>query len=368
MSTLFTPLSFGPLRVPNRIVVAPMCQYSAQRGQARDWHLMHYGGLAMSGAGLLIIEATAVEPEGRISAADLGLWDEDCETALARVLAGIRRHSGMALAVQLAHAGRKASSALPWLGGQSVGPQDGGWVPVAPSALPYSSEDSAPLALDLDGLRRVRRAFADSARRAARLGLDAVELHAAHGYLLHEFLSPLSNQRTDEYGGSLDNRLRLVLEVFADMRAALPASLPLGVRILATDWVPGGWDAEQSIELARRLKELGAAYIHVSSGGLAPEQQIPLGPGYQVGFAEAIRKAVDLPTIAVGLITEAAQAEAIVAAGQADAVALGRAMLYDPRWAWHAAAALGAQVDCPPQYLRCQPRGLKTLFRERAGG
>ncbi len=368
MSTLFTPLSFGPLTIPNRIVVPPMCQYSARDGQAQDWHLMHYGGLAMSGAGLLIVEATAVEPEGRISAADLGLWDDACEAALGRVLAGVRQYSPMPLAVQLAHAGRKASTGLPWLGGAQVGPQDGGWTPVAPSALAYGPDEATPLALDADGIRRVRRAFVDSARRAARLGFDAVELHAAHGYLLHEFLSPLSNQRTDGYGGSLDNRLRLVLEIFADMREALPDQIPLGVRISATDWVPGGWDVEQSIALARRLKGLGAAYIHVSSGGLAPEQQIALGPGYQVGFAEAIRKATGLTTIAVGLITEADQAEAIVASGQADAVALGRAMLYDPRWAWHAAAHLGAQVDCPPQYLRCQPRGLKSLLRPWAEG
>jgi len=365
MSTLFTPLSLGPLTIPNRIIIAPMCQYSAQDGQAQDWHLMHYGSLAMSGAGLLIVEATAVEPEGRISAADLGLWDEACEAALGRVLAGIRRYSATVVAVQLAHAGRKASCALPWKGGQQVGPQDGGWTTFAPSALAYAPEDCAPLALDLDGIKRVRKSFVEAARRAARLGFDAVELHAAHGYLLHEFLSPLSNQRQDEYGGSLDNRLRLVLEIFSAMREALPDSMPLGVRISATDWVPGGWDVEESIELTRRLGELGAAYIHVSSGGLAPEQKIALGPGYQVGFAEAIREATGLTTFAVGLITEAEQAEGIVAGGQADAVALGRAMLYDPRWGWHAAAKLGAQVDCPPQYLRCQPRGLKTLFREQ---
>ena len=364
MSTLFTPLSLGPLTLQNRVVIAPMCQYSASQGQAQDWHLMHYGGLSHSGAGLLIMEATAVEPEGRISAADLGLWDEASEAALARVLAALRKHSAMPVAVQLAHAGRKASCALPWKGGAFVPPTQGGWLPSAPSALPYTPGDLAPQALDLAGIARIRTAFVESAKRAARLGFDAVELHAAHGYLLHEFLSPLSNQRTDAYGGSLDNRLRLVLEIYSAMREALPDAIPLGVRISATDWVPGGWDVEQSIELTKRLKALGAAYIHVSSGGLAPEQKITLGPGYQVAFAEAIRKATGLTTFAVGLITEAEQAEGIVAGGQADAVALGRAMLYDPRWAWHAAAALGAQVDCPPQYLRCQPRGLKTLFRD----
>lgn len=363
MSTLFTPLSIGPLELKNRIVIAPMCQYSSVDGQAQDWHLMHYGSLAMSGAGLLIMEATAVEPEGRISPADQGLYDDACEAALGRVLSAVRATSTTAVALQLAHAGRKASCAKPWLGGGAVSPADGGWTPVAPSPLPYFPGDEPPLALDLEGVARVRQAFADAARRAVRLGFDAVELHAAHGYLLHEFLSPLSNQREDQYGGSLENRLRLTLEVFSAMRGAMPPQVPLGVRISASDWVPGGWDLEGSIELSRRLGDLGAAYIHVSSGGLAPEQQIAVGPGYQAPFAEAIRQATGLATIAVGLITEAGQAEAIVASGQADAVALGRAMLYDPRWPWHAAALLGAQADCPPQYLRCQPHGLKSLLR-----
>jgi 2,4-dienoyl-CoA reductase-like NADH-dependent reductase (Old Yellow Enzyme family) len=363
MSMLFSPLSLGPLTLPNRIIIAPMCQYSAHEGLAQDWHLMHYGSLSLSGAGLLIMEATAVEAEGRISAADLGLWDDATEAALGRVLAAIRLHSPMPVSVQLAHAGRKASCALPWKGGQFISPGGGGWLPCAPSPRPYNPGEQAPQALDAAGVARVRESFVASARRAARLGFDAVELHAAHGYLLHEFLSPLTNQRADEYGGSLENRIRLVLETFTAMRAALPASMPIGVRISATDWVAGGWDLPQSVELAKRLKEVGAAYIHVSSGGLAPEQKIALGPGYQVSFAETIRKESGLTTIAVGLITEAKQAEAIVSSGQADAVALGRAMLYDPRWPWHAAAELGEQADCPPQYLRCQPHGLKELLR-----
>jgi 2,4-dienoyl-CoA reductase-like NADH-dependent reductase (Old Yellow Enzyme family) len=363
MSTLFSPLALGPLTLQNRIVIAPMCQYSAQDGQAQDWHLMHLGGLALSGAGLLITEATAVEPVGRISAADLGLYDDATEAALGRVLQAIRKHSSMPVAVQLAHAGRKASSALPWLGGQFISPNDGGWLPVAPSALPFTPGDLAPQELDTAGIATLRESFVASAKRAARLGFDAVELHAAHGYLLHEFLSPLSNQRTDEYGGSLENRMRLVLEIFAALRETLPEPLALGVRISASDWVEGGWDLDQSIELTHRLKNLGAAYIHVSSGGLSPTQQITVGPGYQVPFAEAIRRATGLETIAVGLITEAGQAESIVASGQADAVALARGMLFDPRWPWHAAALLGAQVDCPPQYLRCQPHGLKTLLK-----
>jgi len=391
MSMLFSPLALGPLTLQNRVIIAPMCQYSAVDGQAQDWHLMHLGGLALSGAGLLITEATAVSPEGRISPQDLGLYDDACEAALGHVLQAIRKHSAMpvavqlahagrkascaqpwqggqivaadAVAVQLAHAGRKASCAQPWQGGQIVAADAGGWTPEAPSALPYTPGDPAPLALDAEGIARVRESFVDAAKRAARLGFDAVELHAAHGYLLHEFLSPLSNKREDEYGGDLQGRMRLTLEIFAAMREALPAPLALGVRISATDWVDGGWDVEQSIELAHRLKNLGAAYIHVSSGGLSPDQQITLGPGYQAPFAEAIRKATELTTIAVGLITEAGQAEAIVAGGQADAVALGRAMLFDPRWPWHAAALLGAQVECPPQYLRCQPHGLKTLLK-----
>ncbi|MDR3641071.1 MAG: NADH:flavin oxidoreductase/NADH oxidase [Humidesulfovibrio sp.] len=368
MSTLFSPLALGPLTLQNRIIVAPMCQYSAKDGQAQDWHLMHLGGLALSGAGLLITEATAVEPEGRISAADLGLYDDATEAALGRVLHAVRKHSSIPVAVQLAHAGRKASCALPWQGGQFTPPDVGGWLPVAPSPLPYTPGDLAPKELDLAGIARIRDAFVASAKRAARLGVDAVELHAAHGYLLHEFLSPLSNRRTDEYGGSLENRMRLVLEVFAALREVLPAPLALGVRISASDWVDGGWDVEQSIALSHRLKALGAAYIHVSSGGLSPDQQIVVGPGYQVPFASAIRRETGLATIAVGLITEAGQAEGIVAGGQADAVALARGMLFDPRWPWHAAALLDAQVDCPPQYLRCQPHGFKTLLRNNGRG
>lgn len=363
MSSLFTPVSFGPLTLENRIVIAPMCQYSAHDGLAQDWHLMHYGGLSLSGAGLLILEATAVEPCGRISAGDLGLWDDATEAGLARVLAAIRAHSPMPLSVQLAHAGRKASCAVPWKGGSFIPPAAGGWLPCAPSALAYAPGDLAPQMLDAAGIRRVRAAFAASARRAARLGLDAVELHSAHGYLLHEFLSPLTNLRGDEYGGSLDNRLRLTLEVFAAMREALPPAVPLGVRISASDWAPGGWSVEESAELTRRLKGLGAAYIHVSSGGLTPEQKISVGPGYQLPFAARIRAEAGLATIAVGLITEPEQAEAVIASGQADAVALGRAMLYDPRWPWHAAARLGAQAACPPQHLRCQPYGFKELLR-----
>ncbi len=363
MSRLFTPVQLGPLTLANRIAIAPMCQYSALDGQAQDWHLMHLGGLALSGAGLLIQEATAVEPAGRITYADLGLWDEACEAALARVLGFIRKHSDIPVAIQLAHAGRKASCELPWKGGASL-PADSpcGWRPVAPSAVPYAPGDTTPAALGEEGLSRIRQAFVAAGLRAVRLGYDCVELHAAHGYLLHEFLSPLANTRADEYGGDLEGRLRFPLEVLTALRAALPETMPLGVRISASDWTPGGWDLEGSVEFAHRAKAIGAAYIHVSSGGLSPDQQIAVGPGYQVAFAERIKAETGLTTFAVGLITEPEQAEAIIAEGRADVVALARGMLYDPRWPWHAAAKLGAQAACPPQYLRCQPHGLKKLF------
>lgn len=362
MSQLFTPLSLGALTLPNRIAIAPMCQYSAEDGRATDWHLIHLGHLALSGAGLLIVEATAVEPAGRISPGDLGLWSAETEAPLARVVNAIRQYSPIPLAVQLAHAGRKASSHAPWDGGALIPEAEGGWQTVAPSALPHAPEEVPPVALDAAGLARVRDAFVAAAQRAARIGFDVVELHAAHGYLLHQFLSPLANQRDDAYGGSLENRLRFPLEVFSVMRAVLPSAIPLGVRISGTDWVAGGWDIEQSVVFGQALKERGCAFIHVSSGGISPRQQIPLGPGYQVPLAERIRRETGLPTLAVGLVTEPAQAEAIIAAGQADMVALARGMLYDPRWPWHAAAELGAQVVAPRQYWRSQPRGVHNLF------
>lgn len=362
MSQLFTPFRIGELAVDNRIVIAPMCQYSADSGLATDWHLIHLGHLALSGAGLLMLEATAVEPEGRITPDDLGLWSDDCERALGRVLESVRRHSAMPLAIQLAHAGRKASSHVPWRGGKQLAPEQGGWSAVAPSAEAYAPGEVAPLALDRDGLQRVRDAFAMAARRSARLGLDAIEIHAAHGYLLHEFLSPLSNTRGDEYGGPAANRMRFPLEVFDAVRAAVPSAMPVGIRISATDWVEGGWDLEQSVALGHALRERGCSFIHVSSGGLAPQQRIQPGPGYQVPLAQRMRSETGLPTMAVGLITDAHQAEAIVAEGQADFVALARGILYDPRWPWHAAATLGAQVQAPPQYWRSPPAAAGDLF------
>lgn len=362
MSTLFSPYALGALPLRNRIVIAPMCQYSAEDGNANDWHMIHLGQLSLSGAALLVIEATAVEEVGRITPADLGLYSDDNEAALARVLAAIRKHSRMPVAIQLGHAGRKASSHAPWDGGQCLKPEEGAWRTVAPSALSHAAGEPAPLALDIDGLARVKAAFVRAAQRAVALGLDAIELHSAHGYLLHQFLSPIANQRDDAYGGSPENRMRFPLEVFDAVRAAVPDSMPVGMRISATDWVEGGWDVEQSVVFARTLKQRGCSFIDVSSAGVSPLQKIPLGPGYQVPLAERIKAEVGLPTIAVGLITEPKQAEAIVASGQADMVALARAILYEPHWPWRAAAELGAQVEAPHQYWRSQPREMKTLF------
>jgi 2,4-dienoyl-CoA reductase-like NADH-dependent reductase (Old Yellow Enzyme family) len=361
-SALFKPLKLRDLHVPNRIMVSPMCQYSAVEGNASDWHLIHLGQLAMGGAGLLCIEATAVEAIGRITPTCLGLYSDENEAALRRVLAALRHHAATPLAIQLAHAGRKASSYAPWDGGKLIAPQAGGWEPIAPSAVPFAPSEPPPREMSAADLARVREAFVHAAQRAARLGIDAVELHAAHGYLLHTFLSPLSNRRGDSYGGSLENRMRFPLEVFSAVRAVWPEAKPLGVRISASDWIEGGWDLAQSIELARRLKALGCDWIDVSSGGLAPDQKIVLGPGYQVQFAEAVLKDAGIPTIAVGLITEPRQAEDIVASGRADMVALARGMLYEPHWAWRAAAELGAEVHAPKQYWRSAPRGAETIF------
>ncbi|HEU4625795.1 MAG TPA: NADH:flavin oxidoreductase/NADH oxidase [Steroidobacteraceae bacterium] len=362
MSKLFSPFTLRDLTAANRIVVSPMCQYSAENGAATDWHTVHLGHLALSGAGLLFTEATAVEPEGRISPADLGLYDDATEEALGRVVATIRNYSNVLIGIQLAHAGRKASTRVPWEGGGQITTASDGWTPWAPSALPYKEGDVAPIALDTAGLQRVRDAFAQAAARAARLDLDTIEIHAAHGYLLHQFLSPLSNRRTDEYGGSLENRMRFPLEIFDIVRAAFPASKPVGVRVSATDWVEGGWDLEQTLAFAKALQRRGVDFVDVSSGGLSPAQKVPLAPGYQVPFARAVKHAAGVTTIAVGLITEPRQAEEIVANDDADMVALARAMLYDPRWPWHAAAALGASVTAPPQYWRAAPRGHERLF------
>jgi 2,4-dienoyl-CoA reductase-like NADH-dependent reductase (Old Yellow Enzyme family) len=294
MSALFSPLTLRSVTLANRIVVSPMCQYSAERGEATAWHMIHLGSMALSGAGLLCIEATSVEPEGRITPGDLGLWDDVTEAALVPVLAAIRKHSSIPVAMQLSHAGRKASSHTPWDGGQLIPVAEGGWLPHAPSALPHKAGEEPPLALDTAGLNRVREAFAASARRAARLGIDALEVHGAHGYLLHQFLSPIANQRTDEYGGSRENRMRFPLEIFEIVRAAFPADKPVGVRVSATDWVEGGCTLDDTIAFALELKKRGCDWIDVSSGGVSPLQKIPLEPGYQVPFAHAVKQATDL--------------------------------------------------------------------------
>ena len=364
---LFQPITVGGLDLANRIVIAPMCQYSAVDGCMNDWHAMHLGQLAQSGAGLLTIEASAVVPEGRITHADVGLYDDATEAAMARTVAGIRRWSPMPIAIQLSHAGRKASTAVPWKGGGQIAPDDAnGWQTVAPSAVPFDAGQNPPHALSIDELTAVRDAFAEAATRAARIGLDAVQLHAAHGYLLHQFLSPLSNQRTDAYGGSLENRMRFPLDVFDAVRAAFPADRPVTMRISGEDWVEGGWDVAQTIAFSQALEAHGCAAVHISSGGLDPRQAIPVGPSYQVPLARAVKQAVGIPVVAVGLITEPEQAEAIVGTGDADMIALARTILYDPHWPWHAAAALGGTVVAPNQYLRSQPRQYKDLLQPPA--
>jgi NADPH2 dehydrogenase len=365
MSLLFSPLHLpsprGGLTLSNRMVVAPMCQYSARNGEASDWHLMHWGNLLNSGAAMFTIEATAVLPEGRITPNCLGLWDARTEAALADRLARARQLAPpLPVCIQLAHAGRKASSAVPWQGGQLLPAAQGGWETFGPSALPQLPSEPPPTELTLAQMAQIRDAFVAAAQRAARIGLEAVEIHGAHGYLLHEFLSPLANQRSDAYGGSFENRIRFPLEVFAAVRAAFDGVL--GLRVSASDWVEGGWDVAQSTELAQRLKTLGCDFIHVSSGGVSPQQKIALGAGYQVAMARAVRAASGMVTTAVGLITDANQAEAILQAGDADLIALARAFLYEPRWGWHAAAALGGEVVANPVYWRCLPREAQTVF------
>jgi 2,4-dienoyl-CoA reductase-like NADH-dependent reductase (Old Yellow Enzyme family) len=355
-SALFQPLTLRGLTLPNRIVVSPMCQYSAVDGSATDWHILHLGQYAVSGAGLVMIEATGVEPAGRITAECLGLWSDENEAALARVVRTIRPYASMPIGIQLSHAGRKASVRRP---GQGRGPlprEEGGWQTYGPTAQPFETGWNAPLALDREGMDRVVRAFAQSAQRADRAGLDLLEIHAAHGYLLSAFLSPLGNARTDEYGGSLHNRMRFPLEVVDAVRAAWPAHKPLGVRFNGTDWLPGGLQEKDAMAFARELKALGCDYMDVSSGGNA-RAEIPLVPGYQVPYAAQVRRAVDLPTMCVGLIRDPMHAQAIVDRCEADLVALGRGMLNNPRWAWHAAEALGVKTQVPYQYMRGETRG-----------
>ena len=353
MRQLFNPLTIGDVTFRNRIFVSPMCQYSSRDGMPNDWHLVHLGSRAVGGAGMVMVEASAVTPEGRISARDSGIWSDAHAEAFTRIIHFIDVQ-GAVPAIQLAHAGRKASVDPPWLGGKPLAAQAGAWAPVAPSPIPFAGDFPTPRELNLQEIDDLVGAFAEAAKRAKAAGFRCLELHMAHGYLLHEFLSPIANHRTDEYGGSLDNRMRLPLRVAAAVREVWPADLPLLVRISATDWVDGGWDLDQSVELCRQLKGLGVDMIDCSSAGMVPDAVVPTGPGYQTAFAERIRRDAGIPTIAVGMITEPAQAEHILRTGQADAVCLARELLRDPYWPLRAARELHAEAAWPAQYLRAK--------------
>nr|ELR5041663.1 NADH:flavin oxidoreductase/NADH oxidase [Providencia stuartii]ELR5081303.1 NADH:flavin oxidoreductase/NADH oxidase [Providencia stuartii] len=362
MSILFSPSSLGQISLNNRIIVPPMCQYSAIDGMPTAWHNAHYMNLALSGAALVIVEASAITPVGRITYQDLGIWNDEQANALKKMLNDIRQFADARLGIQIAHAGRKASTDLPWVGGKSLSSTEPhGWQTVSASNIAFG-QSYPPCELSQAQIAETVQQFVDAAKRAEYAGFDVIEIHAAHGYLLHQFLSPLSNQRQDEYGGSFENRSRLLIEVFRAVRQAVTPEIAVGIRISATDWVDGGWDLPEAIELTEQLEELGCDYMHVSSGGLSDKQQIPVGPNYQVPFAQAINEHTMMPVIAVGLITEPAQAEAIIATGQADFIAIGRGMLYDPRWPWHAAAQLSENIRVAPQYLRSAPHQFKSLY------
>ncbi|MHB1095664.1 MAG: NADH:flavin oxidoreductase/NADH oxidase [Gemmatimonadaceae bacterium] len=357
MPSLFDPLTLRGVTLRNRIGMSPMCQYSATGGLANNWHLVHCGSRAVGGVGLVLVEATAVTPQGRISAHDLGLWNDTQVEPLARIVRFAEEH-GAVVGVQLAHAGRKASTRRPWEGANTAPPTEGGWEDVsAPSAVPFAEGHLVPQALDFAGIAGIVRAFTDAARRARAAGMRVIELHAAHGYLLHQFLSPISNRRTDQYGGSFENRTRLAREVAQAVRAVWPEKLPLFARLSATDWTEGGWDVPQTVELARLLKEDGVDLIDCSSGGNVSGARIPFGPGYQVPFAEQVRREAGIATAAVGLITEAAQADEIIRSGRADLVLLARELLRDPHWPLHAAQQLDHAEPWPAQYLRAAPKG-----------
>jgi 2,4-dienoyl-CoA reductase-like NADH-dependent reductase (Old Yellow Enzyme family) len=351
---LFTPIDLGGLTLPNRIAISPMCQYSAADGSATDWHMHHWMSLAMSGAGMVTIEATGVERRGRITHQCLGLYSDENEAAARRTLDAARRvaPSGTRFGIQLAHAGRKASVDVPWQGGKPLTRDQDSWQTVAPSAIPFDDGWHVPQALDWDGIKQVIAAFVQAAKRAERVGFDFIEIHGAHGYLIHEFLSPFSNKRDDQYGGPIENRMRLILEVARAVRAALSARTMIGARLSATEWADGGFSIDEAVIVARALKDAGVAYICASSGGNFAKAQVPIAPLYQVHLAERIRREANIPTRAVGMITESIEAESIVAEGKADLVALARAILADPRWPWRAAAALGVPFETPPQYAR----------------
>jgi 2,4-dienoyl-CoA reductase-like NADH-dependent reductase (Old Yellow Enzyme family) len=362
MSHLFSPIRIRELTIPNRIVVAPMCQYIAENGCMHDWHLMHLGQFAVSGAGLVITEMTSVEPEGRIGPYCVGLYSDECEIAMRHVVAFCRKFGGAKLGIQLAHAGRKSSVLPPWQGRQSVPVSEGGWHPVGPSPIPVLAQQPPPRELSRDNIDGLIGKFVAATNRAERLGFDLIELHGAHGYLIHQFLSPISNQRVDEYGGSLENRMRFPLELFRAMRMAWPSQKPMGMKVSARDWCRGGWSMDDTLEFCRRLRDLGCDFVVVSSGGIVWNEEIPTAPGFQVEFAEQIRRDVGISVTAIGLLTEARQAENIVSSGAADMVALARGMLWDPRWSWHAANALGGNCFMLNQYTRARPQLAHDTF------
>ncbi len=363
-ANLFTPITLRSITVPNRITVAPMCQYSAKDGVPQDWHLVHLGQFALSGAGLIFTEATGVEPDGRITDDCTGLYDDETEAAFARIVAFMKSVGQSVVGVQLSHSGRKGNTVPPWEGGGMI-EGDEGWQPQSASAVPYLAGWPAPLPMAEVDLERVKAAFVQAAKRADRAGFDMVQLHVAHGYLLHQFLSPITNTRDDAYGGSLEQRMRYPLEVFEAVRAAFPAEKPVMVRLSATDWIDGGWDLDQSVAFCRALKDLGCDMVDVSSGGLDQRQKIKTGPGYQVAMSARIRREAGIPTMTVGQITDPVQAETILATGQADMVALARGMLWDPRWTWRAALALNEEIALPAQYARCNPKLSATPFVTR---
>lgn len=354
-SKLFSPVRMAGLELPNRIVVAPMCQYSAQNGEAGDWHMTHLGMLANSGASMVVVEMTNVEAEGRISPACLGLYSDACETALARIIRHCRNIGHAHFGVQIAHAGRKASASRAWEGGKPLSAEHGAWQTIAPSPVPFGDGWPVPREMTEADMNRVREGFVSAAQRAVRIGFDAIELHGAHGYLLHQFISPLSNRRTDSYGGSLESRMKFPLEVARAVRAAIPKAIPLGARITGSDWLEGGITPDMAAAYAGMFKDAGLDFVDVSSGGLTLDARNPTGYGYNAPLAEIVRRATGLVTRTVGLIVTPEQAEAIVANGQADMIALGRTVLDDPHWGWHAAAALGGEVKRPLQYLRAGP-------------
>jgi len=364
-SSLFQPLNLRETTLENRIVVAPMCQYSATDGTPNDWHLMHIGNLAISGAGMVIMEATGVSAEGRITPYCLGLYNETQAEQFRRIVEFAHQHSHAKMVLQLSHAGRKGSAMPPWAGRKFIAVDDGGWTQYAPSAIPLAEGLPAPTELTPEQIKQIKLDFVASAERASAAGFDGLEIHAAHGYLLHQFLSPLTNQRTDQYGGSLENRMRLTLEVFDAVRAVWPSTKPLGVRLSATDHLEEGWDIEQTVAICHELKQRHVDWVDVSSSGLSPAAKVDVHPGYQVPFAERVKAETGITTMAVGMITEPQQAEDILNNQQADLIAMAREFLYNPRWPWHAAAELGGQVHYPDQYLRCRPWVRNDVFGEK---